>query len=824
MIKNWASQVMIPKIRKPKELLNPTILAFDMEDYGELKVREQKGKKSVTYRKRKPLAVTLAYEDENERMHIWGERMKDRKWSLFELTKWVLDCLWELKVKPTNDTIYLISHFAVAEFRHISDWERYEKDSPFIGKGDFMHWRADVQVGLKKYKLRIIDSMAYFMRGLDKIAKMVGEKKLKIEADGKDHEYWISHMDELLEKHPDKFWEYAEHDSVVLVKAWRIWRRFFLDIFDQEILNDWTPTIASVAASLFRSDYLEDPVLPYKIEWEPAQKRYGDKWEVTQRKVIEFVANPELGCIYDLRLMAVRSYWGGRREAFGRGLLKEPLTILDFKGHYNRCGQTQPLPMASTKWDWFWKNDDLPKILKREGYVEVEFKFPDGFKYPCLPVMSHGGKKTSSLPPRLMFPLQTKNFGEKNPQPAYFTIFELRIAFRICPELKVIIHRAVGFLPTKTEINNPLRTFLKELEQLKNKAQKEKGKSSIEYHATKLMGNAMVGKFFQRVEDWKFEDTLELYASLGYDMTKTSSVLMKEKKRRRKGQGVSKTVGSTWAPEWGSLILGRARGLLGLGFYMVDAISGHTDSMVMKYDETKIDRVIEAMKEYDAILEVEIDTETEERMIFDAFWIMRAAVYVFYKNGEAIKSVHHGYSCKHEEWGELITENLKVAKAVRSAVQKWGIIKPKAAFQKNLPLGADYLKETNVDWKWDFKRQIPKYLTNMKKHETSWLWTKYFETLPWKSVEDAIQKEIKRINKVRGIKKKKKGRPKLKKKQGKIIWELYLEGKSERKIAVITGIPKSSVHDEITRRKKRMKQKTLQDQEDLIVERRKNNW
>ena len=94
VLKGWLSKVIYKKEFKPKEIENATILAFDMEDYGIEKVRKFEGRKTITYRERVPLGITLAYEDKNREVHVWKMPMYERKWSLFDLTKWVVDCLW----------------------------------------------------------------------------------------------------------------------------------------------------------------------------------------------------------------------------------------------------------------------------------------------------------------------------------------------------------------------------------------------------------------------------------------------------------------------------------------------------------------------------------------------------------------------------------------------------------------------------------------------------------------------------------------------------------------------------------------------------------
>ena len=753
------SKVMVPKDKRPNVIEDPTLVAFDIEDYGiDRKKIVEKGKEKqvVRYKERFPLGVTCAFYD-NQGQVVTKKNLMIEKINFVDLVEWILACLKEENVKVTNNFLYLISHFSVAEFRHIRDWEVLNKPPTkgrfFIGKGNIMHLRASLITTQGTIKVKVIDSFAYFMRGLKVIAKFVGLEKRSLDnIEGKNHQYWIEHMDELLKRHEDKFWYYASYDSEILVQAFKTWREYFLETFDYEILNEWAPTIASIASDIFRLDYLKDdndkPIKVAPCRWiemggvRKYKRGKKVKWGILEkgRREARYTGSR------DLRYLALRSYWGGRREAFVRGHIKKNLAILDFKAHYNRCGQTQPLPLEGTKWITTSETSDLEKILDEgwEGFIHFDFAFPPDFEYPCLPVMS---SDRNTPPPRLMFP--------RTGFDVYTTIFELRVAKQICPKLEILkIHEARGFIPTSLEIDNPLRRFLKKLEGLKNDAQKTKGKNSIEYHASKLMGNSIVGKFAQKVGDWSFEDTLEMYEALGYDREALRTFLAKKKSGKLK-------TGSTWCPEWSSLILGRARALLGIAFSMTKPYLGHTDSLVIEYDPKTIVKVIDALKDYDAILEVETD-KNGEKEVYDEAWILRASVYVFFKEGKPMKSARHGYPTSEEDFVKLIQGNLKAEKGVENVVTKWSIVKPSSSFKKNLPLGSDLLRETTIDWKWDFKREIENYTRNLKKLEGKLLWTSLVETRPYANVKDAVKQEIKYLNKKRGIKKRKSGRPKKK--------------------------------------------------------------
>ena len=758
------NQVLIPLDSIPHPRDNVVMVAFDIEDYGiqKEKLITTKAKSYMfQYNERVPLAITCAFYDKEGKIITMQNDMK-RKWSFKRLVQWIVNGLRKQKIEIPK-TLYLLTHFSIAEFRHLKDWDRIEQKAKktFIqaGKSDYMHYQDWVEAIVdewgypKKIKVNVVDTFAFFLAGLKKIAESIGEKKLDLSWNEKDHQYWIEHMRELKEKNPDLFWRYAKNDSIVLLKAFTKFRSFFIDVemegepLNLEILTRRTPTVASIASIIFRHRFLRHDTAPCrKVTFLFKEDRYqqtADKegfYYKKERKVTKTIFDSKKEREWknglQIRYHAMRSYWGGRREAFGRGVKKGDFVVLDFKGHYNRCGQTQPLPNADTKWEWYFWTKDWNRIKELEGFVECDFEFPEDFKYPCLPVKDEKSE-------RLMFPRKSEH--------AFFTIFELRIALEICPKLWFVIHKAVGFKPTLNENNHDLKAFLEFWEKRKDKAEEKEGRKSLNRDIAKLMGNSIVGKFMQRVDPFGFEDMLTIFESLGYERERTSQVL---RTMRRKKEEKKQKVGSTWCPEWGALILGRARGLLGLAFHIAQPLTGHTDSMFLENDPKRIAEIHQVLGNYGSRLAVE---ET-----FDKIWILRSAVYVLWKDGKAIKAVRHGYPCSEKFFGELITENLEAEKVVRNKVYKMSIIKPKAGFRRNLPIGADYERETEIKWKWDYKRKLivdKKQLDKLDKL----LWTTWIDTDPYYEVKDAWKEEMDYHKRERQRKLKKKGRKKRKK-------------------------------------------------------------
>jgi len=220
---------------------------------------------------------------------------------------------------------------------------------------------------------------------------------------------------------------------------------------------------------------------------------------------------------------------------------------------------------------------------------------------------------------------------------------------------------------------------------------------------------------------------------------------------------------------------------------------GHTDSVVIEYEPEKIKKVISTLKEYEAVLEIETDLEGGEE-IYDEAWILRSSVYVFFKNGKPMKSARHGYPTDEEEFVSLIQKNLEAQGNVENIVRKWTIVKPSSSFKKKLPLGSDLLRETNIDWKWDFKRKIANYVRDFKKLEGPLLWTSSISTDPYNNVKQAVKEEIKYLNKRKGIRKRKRGRKRaLTQKEIRKIVKLRKKGLTIREIAIELKKSKSSI-------------------------------
>jgi hypothetical protein len=458
----------------------------------------------------------------------------------------------------------------------------------------------------------------------------------------------------------------------------------------------------------------------------------------------------------DKRYFALRAYKGGRREAFERGLIKEPIEVYDFSNFYCSCALVQPLPNKDTEWFYLEGDDKLEEILKFEGFAEASFKFPEGTRYPSLAVYSELHKK-------LIFPLEGRDF---------FTIFELRKAHE--QRAKISDIRAWCFKPSKKEINHSLKAYLEfwrnRKRDLEEKLGKEQAEKTVDYTIAKLFPNALIGKLVMRVDEWSYTDAISLYEELQSDERKFQS-LAKYRKL------IHKKVGSTWAPEYGSLILGRARAILGEAFRIIEPISGHTDSLITRALTSEKKAQLQALAEKENVT-------ISLKGSYDSLWIMRSACNVYFRNGKAVDCAHHPYSVNDkQEFHEIIEANLKAGKPILDQTRKNTMIKLKTCVKKGIPLGSTYEKTMQINWSWDYKRKLQNPNVD--------IWRDHSKTVPYRDETEAYEDQLKIISKPLELaKRQKKQRREQIRRRAR---EMYAQGYSIREIAERLGVSKSTV-------------------------------
>lgn len=306
---------------------------------------------------------------------------------------------------------------------------------------------------------------------LTALGAMLGLPKVEI-PDG----FSIERMDELLAGNKEVFERYALRDAEIAVR-YALKVRDFLD--GQFGLQRLPRSLGAVGVSVFRrllKDAGIDYMTAFGLEIAKLERWNAGTGEVTTKAVKR--PSPSRGLYEEL---AIRCYLGGCNVSFMIG----PTTVgdwydWDLKGAYTTglCDLLVP-DYANMR----TSSDPYDFIGHVMGFAYVEFTFPAGTRFPCLPVRSEQYG--------LRFPLSGL---------AYVTAPEIELALSMGGTI-VIKH---GVIVPWIEGSQPLfEDFTRMIQRLR----REYPKKSLEEVMVKEIGNSLYGKLAQGLSDKTAFDT-----------------------------------------------------------------------------------------------------------------------------------------------------------------------------------------------------------------------------------------------------------------------------------------------------------------------------
>lgn len=308
-----------------------------------------------------------------------------------------------------------------------------------------------------------------------------------------------------------------------------------------------------------------------------------------------------------IRLQAMRSYWGGRAEAFARGHFRGDLSIYDAVSLYPHAALAlEELPTANS---WFRLTGHLLNTC-RGGICTVEFEFPADELHPCLPVAAPG----SLLYPRAGV--------------SHCTVHEVRYAQECGAKIKLL--SGYGYMRGDTSLAEFSRDLL---------AQKQAADDRGDLAARtiyKLLMNSLYGKFGQSRVGHSLETLRMVCRKLGYPSLDVLNripnweALAGDVLAGGEGDPLEPEIliGGQWCPEWAALIQGYARYIEGRAMREYVALIGTTDSVVVNGDAGD---------------EFQIEGVTFRREARgDHLVIVRSRLYVLAQGGEIQHAALHG--------------------------------------------------------------------------------------------------------------------------------------------------------------------------------------
>ena len=237
------------------------------------------------------------------------------------------------------------------------------------------------------------------------------------------------------------------------------------------------PTVASIATTRLRND--ANHQLPGILGRELTKRgRIGEP-------------NPEAR---DIQALAADAYHGGRNEAFVHGIFtatpERPFVDYDVRG----CYTTAMAPFRTLDWASIEHTKELSRlaVLEDPAVASVDFEFPEGTRFPCLPVNTGDGG--------LVYPLSGSTTA---------TGPELLLAINLGAR---IIVRAGARVPwEEPEMDRAERPF-RDFAQLVNRERAAHAKGSVFELLAKECGNSVYGKLGQGVGEMKSKpDNIRLF-------------------------------------------------------------------------------------------------------------------------------------------------------------------------------------------------------------------------------------------------------------------------------------------------------------------------
>ena len=316
---------------------------------------------------------------------------------------------------------------------------------------------------LRTLKVRFVDAGGHVAMGtsLAQIGDLLGLPKLDL-----PEGYLKERMDLLLQGNKQAFEEYGLRDSEIAV---RFYLRL-LDFAEKETGKRSLPaTASSLAVSIFTKKLKES-----QVDFNSAfgvTEGSSTYWNSTREKVVTKTEKSPSPMRAINEPFIASCYSGGRNECYAFG----PTTIgvfndFDLAGAYT----TGMVDLRHIDYDSFWYSRDPADFVGHVlGFAYVRFAFPEGTRFPSMPVRnSHGG---------LVYPLTGLS---------YCTAPEIEVALNLGCKIDIKHGVIVPWCEGDSRLFEPYVMHIRSL-------RKSFDKGSLDELYAKLLGNSLYGKTAQ---------------------------------------------------------------------------------------------------------------------------------------------------------------------------------------------------------------------------------------------------------------------------------------------------------------------------------------
>jgi hypothetical protein len=386
------------------------------------------------------------------------------------------------KALPTR--IYLVGHFTRADIPAFSD---FQKISGLISavRNTFIsidgHIGVDVPVDDEEVGLKIFlrDTMLLTpqsSRSLKKIGDLVGIQKVELSPDRETYRTMIRNMDSVRRDQWELFKEYALTDAVICVE--------YLD----RVLAEYKAvtgkakvpvTLTGIGIDLLEKQWAESGYDRLRILGKELvkTKEYNKRQGYFFKKTLEKDIHP----VHYGNALATDCYHGGRNEQYWFGpAFSDDWSDFDLSSAYPTAMSLIGMPDWEAMRATSRLEDFTPTAL---GYAVIEFEFPQGTRFPTLPVRTGNG---------LVFPLRGRT---ECPAP------EIYLARKLGARIKILQGLLVPTDGSKPVFENFIRECIEK--------RRSVGKNTLRGLFWKEISNSTYGKTAQGLRERRVYDLRE---------------------------------------------------------------------------------------------------------------------------------------------------------------------------------------------------------------------------------------------------------------------------------------------------------------------------
>ncbi len=301
------------------------------------------------------------------------------------------------RIKSWPTEIYLLSHFSLADLVVLGDFQDQKARFDAVRRTFVTIGQASVvklwDAGRHEHPAKIVlrDTMLLApgkKQSLHDLGQLVGLKKIELGAGE------IEHMDDLLAGDEPRFREYALRDPEICIRYAMKMLALNFEVSGEPAIP---PTLSSVGVSFLLRLWRELGIDRQALLG--TETVVEERWNASRLRLVEIKREVPCPERYLYESFATECFHGGRSEQYMFGAGTEGVwNDFDLAGAYT----TAMCLIGKPNWNGIRQTRDVDEFQPGTlGFARVRFRFPDGTRFPSLPVRTASG---------LVFPLSGESF------------------------------------------------------------------------------------------------------------------------------------------------------------------------------------------------------------------------------------------------------------------------------------------------------------------------------------------------------------------------------------------------------------------------------